>query len=38
MKLQGITLFDSTHLGYIFGSIVFCIAFPLLGKLCCHNP
>ena len=38
MKLQGITLFDSIHLGYIFGSIVFCIAVPFLGKFYCHNP
>ena len=38
MKLQGLTLFDSTHLAYIFASIVFCIAVPLLGKIYCHNP
>ena len=38
MKVQGLTLFDSTHLAYIFGCIVFCIAVPLLGKICCHNP
>ena len=37
MKLQGLTLFDSTHLAYIFGSIVFCIAVPFLGKFYCHN-
>ena len=38
MKLQGLTLFDSTHLAFIFGSIIFCVAVPLLGKIYCHNP
>jgi len=37
MKLQGLTLFDSTHLAYIFGSIVFCIGVPLLGKIICKT-
>jgi len=37
MKLQDLTLLDSTHLAYIFGSIVLCIAVPLLGKIFCQN-
>ena len=37
MKVQDLTLFDSTHVAYIFGSIIFCIGVPFLGKVSCHN-